>query len=66
MHLISHLEQFRPGVSSIPVKGGGWLRKKYKRLRVFAKAHAAWGRLTSQYPATFAQWRWTTAHWRYG
>jgi RNA-directed DNA polymerase len=43
-----------------------WLRKKYKRLRVFAKAHAAWGRLTSQYPATFAQWRWTSAHWRYG
>ena len=43
-----------------------WLRKKYKRLRIFAKAHVAWGRLTSQYPATFAQWRWVTAHWRYG
>jgi RNA-directed DNA polymerase len=41
-----------------------WLRKKYKRLRIFAKAHAAWGRLTSQYPATFAQWRWVTGHWR--
>ena len=41
-----------------------WLRKKYKRLRTFAKAHAAWGRLTSQYPATFAHWRWVTGHWR--
>ena len=41
-----------------------WLRKKYKRLKTFTKAHAAWGRLVSQYPATFAQWRWVTAHWR--
>ena len=41
-----------------------WLRKKYKRLKTFAKAHAAWGRLTSQYPATFAHWRWEPAHWR--
>ena len=41
-----------------------WLRKKYRRLRTFAKAHAAWGRLTSQYPATFAHWRWATGHWR--
>jgi RNA-directed DNA polymerase len=41
-----------------------WLRKKYKRLRTFAKAHAAWGRLTAQYPATFAHWRWATGHWR--
>ena len=41
-----------------------WLRKKYKRLKTFARAHAAWGRLTSQYPATFAQWQWVTGHWR--
>ena len=27
-----------------------WLRKKYKRLKTFKKAHAAWGRVTSQYP----------------
>jgi Group II intron, maturase-specific domain len=43
-----------------------WLRKKYKRLKTFARAHAAWGRLTSQYPATFAHWRWENAHWREG
>ena len=41
-----------------------WLRKKYRRLRTFAKAHAAWGRLTRQYPGYFVHWRWVQAHWR--
>lgn len=40
-----------------------WLRKKYKRLRTFAKAHAAWRRTTRQYPRFFAQWRWVHAFW---
>src|SRR5260370_36189461 len=35
-----------------------WLRKKYRRLRTFKKAHAAWRRTTRQYPRFFAQWRW--------
>jgi hypothetical protein len=41
-----------------------WLRKKYKRLKTFKKAHAAWNRLTSQYPAYFAHWRWVNSFWR--
>ncbi len=40
-----------------------WLRKKYKRLRTFKKAHAAWKRTTSQYPRFFAHWRWVHAFW---
>ncbi len=43
-----------------------WLRKKYRRLRTFAKAHAAWGRLTRQYPGYFAHWQWIRGHWREG
>lgn len=35
-----------------------WMRKKYKRLRTFKKAHAAWKRTTRQYPRFFAHWRW--------
>jgi RNA-directed DNA polymerase len=34
-----------------------WLRKKYKRLRTFAKAHAAWERATTQHPGYFAHWK---------
>ena len=40
-----------------------WLRKKYKRLRTFKKAHAAWKRTTRQYPRFFAHWRWVHAFW---
>ncbi len=40
-----------------------WLRKKYKRLRAFKKAHAAWKRTTRQYPRFFAHWRWVHAFW---
>jgi RNA-directed DNA polymerase len=43
-----------------------WMRKKYKRLRTFKKAHEAWGRVTAQYPLWFAHWKWTTGHWREG
>jgi RNA-directed DNA polymerase len=43
-----------------------WLRKKYKRLRTFKKAHEAWGRATAQYPLWFAHWKWVTGHWREG
>src|SRR5260370_42077953 len=35
-----------------------WLRKKYRRLRTFKKAHAAWRRTTAPKPRFFAQWRW--------
>jgi hypothetical protein len=35
-----------------------WMRKKYKRLRIFQKALAAWERTTRQYPRFFAHWRW--------
>jgi hypothetical protein len=38
-----------------------WLRKKYKRLQPFKKAKAAWQRVTSQYPKTFAHWAWMHA-----
>jgi RNA-directed DNA polymerase len=40
-----------------------WLRKKYRRLRTFKKAHAAWKRTTRQYPHFFAHWRWVHAFW---
>ena len=43
-----------------------WLRKKYKRLRTFRKAHDAWKRVTSQYPRYLAHWAWTTTFWRTG
>ena len=39
------------------------MRKKYKRLRTFAKAHEAWKRVTSQYPLWFAHWRWLHGFW---
>jgi group II intron reverse transcriptase/maturase len=35
-----------------------WMRKKYKRLRTFKKALAAWERTTRQYPRFFTHWRW--------
>jgi group II intron reverse transcriptase/maturase len=40
-----------------------WMRKKYRRLRSFKKAHEAWKRVTSQYPRCFAHWRWVHAFW---
>ncbi len=41
-----------------------WLRKKYRRLRAFKKAHAAWKRVTAQYPRFFAQWQWVHGFWQ--
>jgi RNA-directed DNA polymerase len=40
-----------------------WIRKKYKRLRRFKKAHEGWQRITSQHPRLFAHWAWTTGFW---
>jgi RNA-directed DNA polymerase len=40
-----------------------WIRKKYKRLRSFKKAHACWKRITLQYPRLFAHWEWASASW---
>jgi RNA-directed DNA polymerase len=40
-----------------------WIRKKYKRLRPFKKAHACWKRITCQYPRLFAHWAWVPAFW---
>jgi hypothetical protein len=37
-----------------------WLRKKFKRLKPFKKAKAAWQRVTSQYPNAFAHWAWAS------
>jgi len=37
-----------------------WLRKKFKRLKSFKKVKAAWQRVTSQYPNTFAHWAWAS------
>ena len=36
-----------------------WIRKKYKRLKAYRKAQAAWQRMTKQYPRLFAHWAWT-------
>jgi RNA-directed DNA polymerase len=40
-----------------------WLRRKYKRLRSFKKAHACWQRVTRQHPRAFAHWAWVRAVW---
>jgi RNA-directed DNA polymerase len=40
-----------------------WIRKKYKRLRPFKKAHACWKRITRQHPRLFAHWEWVSAFW---
>ena len=40
-----------------------WIRKKYRRLKTFAKAHEAWKRITLQYPALFAHWKWIHGFW---
>ncbi len=40
-----------------------WIRKKYKRLRAFKKAHPCWQRITRQYPRLFAHWAWTPTFW---
>jgi group II intron reverse transcriptase/maturase len=40
-----------------------WVRHKYKRLRGFKKAHAAWRRITVQYPRLIAHWRWVAWFW---
>jgi group II intron reverse transcriptase/maturase len=40
-----------------------WIRKKYKRLRTFKKAHACWRRVTRQHPRAFAHWVWVPTFW---
>jgi RNA-directed DNA polymerase len=40
-----------------------WIRKKYKRLRTFKKAHACWRRIIRQYPRAFAHWAWVPTFW---
>jgi group II intron reverse transcriptase/maturase len=43
-----------------------WVRKKYKRLRGYRKAKAAWQRVTSQRPRLFAHWAWVPTLGRTG
>jgi RNA-directed DNA polymerase len=41
-----------------------WMRKKYRKLRPLKALIRVWKRITGQYPAMFAHWRWiTTAFW---
>jgi RNA-directed DNA polymerase len=40
-----------------------WIRKKFKRLRTFKKAHACWRRVTHQHPRAFAHWVWVPTFW---
>ena len=40
-----------------------WIRKKYKLLRPFKKAHACWKRITRQYPRLFAHLEWVSDPW---
>ncbi len=40
-----------------------WLRRKYRRLRPFKKALAAWQRITGQSPRLFAHWAWIATSW---
>ncbi|MGV9386727.1 group II intron reverse transcriptase/maturase [Nonomuraea sp. NPDC003707] len=50
--------EFHPLLRRINAYLVRWMRKKYKRLRTFKKALAAWDRTTRQYPRFFAHWRW--------
>ncbi|SDI53399.1 group II intron reverse transcriptase/maturase [Sinosporangium album] len=50
--------EFYPLLRRINVYLVRWMRKKYKRLRTFKRALAAWKRTTRQYPRFFAHWRW--------
>jgi group II intron reverse transcriptase/maturase len=43
-----------------------WIRKKYKRLRSYTKAMAAWRRVTSQYPRLFFHCKWVRSAWQPG
>ncbi len=43
-----------------------WIRKKYKRLRTYTKAMAAWQRITSQHPRLFYHWKWVHSAWQTG
>jgi RNA-directed DNA polymerase len=40
-----------------------WIRKKYKRLRGYKKAKAAWERVTRRDPGLFAHWPWYRTAW---
>ncbi|MEU5307084.1 group II intron reverse transcriptase/maturase [Streptomyces noursei] len=40
-----------------------WVRRKYKRLRTFKKAHRCWKRVIRQYPRLFAHWAWMPDVW---
>jgi len=40
-----------------------WIRKKFKRLRTFQKAHACWRRITRPSPRAFAHWAWVPTFW---
>jgi RNA-directed DNA polymerase len=41
-----------------------WMRKKYRKLRPAKALIRVWKRITGQYPAMFAHWKWvTTAYW---
>jgi group II intron reverse transcriptase/maturase len=40
-----------------------WLRKKYRRLRRFDRAHKWWRAVTTRCPTLFAHWRWTCLIW---
>lgn len=39
-----------------------WLRNKYKRLKRYKKAAAAWWRVVHQHPRLFAHWQWMPRH----
>jgi RNA-directed DNA polymerase len=43
-----------------------WARRKYKRLRGYRKAKAAWQRVISQHPRLFAHWAWVPTLGRSG
>jgi group II intron reverse transcriptase/maturase len=40
-----------------------WLRRKYRRVRPFKKARAAWRRVIAQQRTLFAHWAWVTEFW---
>ncbi|MEO3807285.1 hypothetical protein [Nonomuraea sp. B1E8] len=50
--------EFHPLLRRINAYLVRWMRKKYKRLKTFKKALAAWDGTTRQCPRFFAHWRW--------
>jgi hypothetical protein len=59
-HMLRWLYPFLIRINAYLIR---WIRKRFKRLRTFKKAHASWRRITRQYPQALAHWAWVPTFW---